>query len=172
MDLILWRHAQAHALPLDESHAENARSQEGLTVRIDPVEDLARTLTPKGERQAERMAKWLNQRLPESTRVIASPARRTQQTALALGRGFKTVRALDPQADVDALLKAAKWPDARDPVLIVGHQPALGMLAARLLTGQDLAWSVRKGAVWWLRGRERDGQWQVTLHAVQSPDFL
>ena len=58
------------------------------------------------------------------------------------------------------------------PVLIVGHQPTLGMLAARLLTGQDLAWSVKKGGVWWLRSRERDGQTQVTLHAVQAPDFL
>jgi len=45
-------------------------------------------------------------------------------------------------------------------------------LAARLLTGQDLAWSVRKGAVWWLRGRDRDGEQQVTLQAVQSPEFL
>lgn len=172
MDLILWRHAQAHALPVDDTHAEAARAEEGLTVHIDPVEDLARQLTPKGERQAERMAQWLNQRMPESTRILVSPARRTQQTAVALGRGFKTVRALNPQAGVGDLLKAARWPHARDPVLIVGHQPTLGMLAARLLTGQDLAWSVRKGAVWWLRAREREGAWQVTLHAVQSPDFL
>lgn len=172
MDLILWRHAQAHALPVDESHAADARSGAGLTIHLDPAEDLARTLTPKGERQAERMAAWLNQRLPESTRVMASPAQRTQQTVLALGRSFKTVKALNPQAGVDDLLKAARWPAAKDPVLIVGHQPTLGMLAARLLTGQDLAWSIRKGAVWWLRSRERDGQTQVTLHAVQSPDFL
>lgn len=173
MDLILWRHAQAHALPMDEAQvAADMEAGNGLTVHIDPAEDLARTLTPKGERQAERMAQWLLQRLPETTRVLVSPAQRTQQTALALGRGFKTIRALNPQASVDDLLQAAKWPQARDPVLIIGHQPTLGMLAARLLTGQDLAWSVRKGAVWWLRAREREGEFQVTLHAVQSPDFL
>jgi phosphohistidine phosphatase len=40
------------------------------------------------------------------------------------------------------------------------------------MTGQDQAWSVRKGAVWWLRHRERDGELGVSLHAVQSPDFL
>jgi len=158
MDLILWRHAQAQTLPLSEP--------------FEPALDLARTLTPKGERQAERMAAWLNQRLTEATKVIASPAVRTQQTAKALGRPFKTVQQIDPQASVDDLLVAARWPLGRDPVLIVGHQPTLGLLAARLMTGQDLPWAIRKGAVWWLRGRERDGVSEVTLHAVQQADFL
>ena len=172
MDLILWRHAQAHALPLDDALQAQAAAGEAVTVHIDLAQDLARTLTPKGERQAERMAHWLNQRLPQAARVLVSPARRTQQTALALGRAYKTVRAIDPQASVDDVLDAARWPRSKDPVVIVGHQPTLGMLAARLLTGQDLVWSVRKGAVWWLRARDRDGQPDVTLHAVQSPDFL
>lgn len=172
MDLILWRHAQAHALPLDEALQARAESGEDITVHIDLAQDLARTLTPKGERQAERMAHWLNQRLPDTTRVLVSPAQRTQQTALALGRSFKTVKAIDPQASVDDLLEAARWPRGSGAVLLVGHQPTLGMLAARLMTGQDLAWSIRKGAVWWLRSRERDGQTSVTLQAVQSPEFL
>ena len=68
MDLILWRHAEA-----------------------EPGEpDLGRRLTSKGLKQAERMAEWLEHRLPETTRIIVSPADRTQQTALALGRKFKT----------------------------------------------------------------------------------
>lgn len=165
MDLILWRHAQAQTL-LPET------SQDGQPIPVDVEQDLARALTSKGERQAERMAAWLNQRLPESARVLASPARRTQQTARALERPFKTVNALHPQASVDDLLKAARWPTAKDPVLLVGHQPTLGMLAARLLCGQELPWSVRKGAVWWLRSRDGKDGLEVTLHAVQSPDFL
>ena len=32
--------------------------------------------------------------------------------------------------------------------------------------------SIRKGALWWLRQRERDGQLQTVLMTVQSPDFL
>ncbi|MDE2400060.1 MAG: phosphohistidine phosphatase SixA [Burkholderiales bacterium] len=155
MDLILWRHAQAQLLSASA-----------------PSDDLARQLTGKGERQAERMAAWLNQRLPEMTRILVSPAQRTQQTARALGRSFKTVESIAPGGCVDELLQAARWPKARDPVLLVGHQPTLGMLAARLLTGQDLSWSIRKGAVWWLRGTERDGVLEVVLQAVQSPDFL
>jgi phosphohistidine phosphatase len=172
MDLILWRHAQAHALPLDDEQQALAEAGLPLTVHMEPALDLARRLTPKGERQAERMAHWLNQRLTEATRVLVSPAQRTQQTAMALGRHFKTVPSLNPHASVDDLLAAARWPLGKDPVVIVGHQPTLGLLAARLMTGQDLAWSVRKGAVWWLRGRERDGAVDVTLQAVQSPDFL
>lgn len=172
MDLILWRHAQAETLPLDEEQTRQVAAGEPVTVHLDWQADLARTLTSKGQRQAERMAVWLNARLPEGTRVLVSPAQRTQQTALALGRPFRTVASIHPQASVDEVLGATRWPQARQPVLIIGHQPTLGQLAARLLTGQDLAWSVKKGGVWWLRARERDGQTQVTLHAVQNPDVL
>lgn len=153
MDLILWRHAEA------------------LEMR-EVLDDLERALTPKGERQAQRVAAWLNRQLPSSTKVLASPARRTQQTAAALDRRFKTVAELAPDATVDALLHAVRWPEAREPVLVVGHQPALGLAAAYLLSGQAQAWTVRKAAVWWLRGRERDGQLQVVLHAVVSPELL
>jgi phosphohistidine phosphatase len=153
MDLILWRHAEA------------------LEMR-EVADDLDRALTTKGERQAQRMAAWLNRQLPASTRVLASPARRAQQTAAALDRKFKTTPALAPDATVDALLHAVRWPEAREPVLVVGHQPALGLAAAYLLSGQAQAWTLRKGAVWWLRARQREGQVQVVLHAVVAPDLL
>lgn len=153
MDLILWRHAEAALARADQ-------------------DDLARPLTPKGERQAARMAEWLNQRLAQSTRILVSPALRTQQTAEALGRPFRTVAALAPEADVESVLRAARWPDAAEPVLIVGHQPVLGQVAAQLLAGVEQSWSIKKGAVWWLRRRERDGRPTVVLQAVQSVDCL
>ena len=152
MDLVLWRHAEA------------------LEMR-EPQDDLERPLTPKGERQALRMAEWLNRHLPASTRVLVSPARRAQQTATTLDRRFKTVPALAPDGSVEALLHAARWPDSREPVLVVGHQPTLGLAAAYLLAGQPLGWAVRKGAVWWLRVREREGERQVVLHAVMAPEL-
>jgi phosphohistidine phosphatase len=34
------------------------------------------------------------------------------------------------------------------------------------------AWSVRKGAVWWLRHRERSGVDEVVLVSVRAPDNL
>jgi phosphohistidine phosphatase len=153
MDLILWRHAEAQV------------EREGQA-------DMDRALTSKGERQAQRMAEWLNQRLAHSTRILVSPALRAQQTAKALGKNFKTVEALAPDATGEALLKAAKWPDAGEPVLVVGHQPTLGIVAAYLLSEHPQPWVIKKGAVWWLKSRDKEGLSQVVLQAVQGPDYL
>ena len=153
MDLILWRHAEAFEIKDAES-------------------DLDRALTPKGERQAQRMAEWLNQRLAHSTRILVSPALRCQQTAKALGRKFKTTNELAPDGNGKALLKSARWPDASEPVLVIGHQPTLGLVAAYLLAETPQPWTIKKGAVWWIRGRKREDREQVVLQAVQSPDCL
>ena len=153
MDLILWRHAEAHLIKEGQS-------------------DLDRALTSKGERQAQRMAEWLNQRISHSTRILVSPAVRTQQTAKALDKHFKTVQALAPDASPVALLSAVRWPDANEPVLVVGHQPTLGQVAALLLGETHQSWVMKKGAVWWLRQRMREGVSQVVIQAVQGPDLL
>jgi phosphohistidine phosphatase len=154
VDLILWRHAEA----------EDQR--EGHT-------DLDRVLTEKGRRQAQRMGEWLGQRLSPTTRVIVSPARRTQQTAKALGRRVETLDAVAPDHSVQELLDAAGWPLSRDPVVVVGHQPTLGMVASTLLCGRASYWNVKRAGVWWLRTREGEGaEREVILQAVQSPDLI
>jgi phosphohistidine phosphatase len=150
MDLILWRHAEA-----------------------EPGEpDLGRRLTSKGLKQAERIAAWLEPRLPDTTRILVSPAARAQQTALALGRKFRTVDEIAPGASAASLLAAAGWPDSREPVLVVGHQPTLGEVAAMLLAGDGASWSVKKGAVWWLSNRTRDGDAGVVLKLAIGPDLV
>ena len=150
MDLILWRHCEA-----------------------EPGEpDLGRRLTSKGMKQAERMAEWLERHLPDSCRILVSPADRAQQTAAALQRKSRTVPELGPGASVTAVLAAANWPDSREPVMLVGHQPTLGMIASFLLSGEEAYWSVRKGAVWWLSNRVRDGGAAIVLKVVIGPDFL
>jgi phosphohistidine phosphatase len=153
MDLILWRHAEA----LDADIG---------------AEDLERALTARGERQAARMAQWLNQHLPATTRVLVSPARRCQQTAAALERKFKTVADLGTGATVPGMLATVRWPTAKEPVLVVGHQPTLGLTAAYLLAGAAQPWSVKKGAVWWLRGRDRVGDDETVLVTVRGPESV
>ena len=149
MDLILWRHCEA-----------------------EPGEpDLGRRLTSKGLKQAERMASWLDAHLPDTCRILVSPADRAQQTAVALQRKFRTVPELAPGASVASVLAAANWPDSREPVLVVGHQPTLGAVASFLLSGEESYWSVRKGAVWWLSNRAKEGGAAVVLKVVQSPEF-
>jgi phosphohistidine phosphatase len=153
MDLVLWRHAQA----------------QDWTPGCD---DMARPLTPRGEKQAARMAMWLDRQLPEGSRILVSPARRTEQTALALGRKYKLYQQLGPESSVAELLKLVGWPTAKGAVLLVGHQPQLGQLASELMGWSAADCVIRKGAVWWLRRREREGAVQTVVVTVQSPDFL
>lgn len=153
MDLVLWRHAEAH------------EAQPGQ-------DDLSRALTPRGEKQAARMAAWLDRQLPDGARILVSPARRTELTAQALGRKYKLREELSPNATVDQLLQLVQWPEGKGVVLLVGHQPVLGQTIARLLAIHGSECSVKKGAVWWLRHRLRDGASQTTLVSVQSPDAL
>jgi phosphohistidine phosphatase len=118
------------------------------------------------------MATWLDRQLPEGLRVLVSPARRTEQTAQALGRKFKHRAELLPGGTVDDLLQVAQWPTGRGAVLIVGHQPQLGQTIARMLGLPSNDFTIRKGAVWWLRQRQREGVDQTTVLTVQSPDLL
>jgi len=157
MDLILWRHAEAEDLE---------ETEEGCGA------DLSRRLTPKGERQALRMAAWLDRQLPEGVRVYCSPAVRTEQTVIALGRKYKARDELRPDGTVEELLQLVQWPDARQPALVVGHQPTLGRTVARLLDWREEDCSIRKGSVWWLRQRERDGCAQTVIVTVQTPELL
>lgn len=150
MELILWRHAEA--------------------APGDP--DAERPLTEYGRAQAARVAEWLVPRLPPALRVVVSPARRTQETARALGRPFETVDGLAPGNDSTTLLAIAGWPGAKSPVLVVGHQPTLGDLAARLLEGRRAATGMGTGAVWWLRGKDRSGRSEAELLLALEPEIL
>lgn len=152
MDLLLWRHAEA----------------------VDGFPDSERKLTLRGEEQARRMAAWLRTHAPKNMRILASPARRCQQTAQALGLPFETDVRLSTDNNVADLLAAADWPDGdgqHDAVLVVAHQPTLGHTAALLLSGSKADWSVRKGAVWWFTSRTKQGETQAVLRLVTAPEF-
>ena len=153
MDLVLWRHAEA---------------EEGQ----DASDDMQRVLTSKGEKQAARIASWLDRQLPQGTRILASPARRTEQTVLVLGRKYKLTPELAPGASVQQLLELVQWPQAKGTVLVVGHQPTLGQTIAQLLGLAQSECPRRKGSVWWLRQRERQAGPRTVVVAVQSPEVL
>ena len=104
--------------------------------------------------------------------VLASPARRAQETAQALGVHVRTVASLAPGARVQEILAAAEWPDRRSAVIVVGHQPDLGRAAAFLVSGSEAPWSVKKGGAWWLTNRVREDEAQVVVRAVVAPDLL
>ena len=152
MDIILWRHAEA-----EDIH--------------DGISDHDRKLTAKGKKQAQKMAEWLAPLLPQDTRTIVSPAMRAVQTAEALKRKFEINEHISTAASLSDHLAAARWP-IDGTVLLVGHQPTFGQLAALLMSGHPQAWEIRKGAVWWLRSAPEGSHLHATLRAAMLPAML
>lgn len=156
-NLIFWRHAEA------EDMSANG-------------EDLTRALTKRGHRDAAKMAKWLHQHLPSNVQIFCSPAKRCVQTAKALQKlnrqEYKVVDFLGMDSNVDKIAKEVLSQDNLKTLLLIGHQPNLGQLIARLQGLDDAHCIVKKGAVWWLRQRTIDGALQTYLFTVQHPDYL
>ena len=150
MDLILWRHADAK----------------------DGEQDMARPLTNKGRKQSERMAAWLQAYLPKRTRILVSPARRTRETADALGLDYVVEASIAPGSDAVHLLAAAGWPEAAGAGLVVGHQPTVGEAASLLLFGETRGLSIKKGGVIWLTNRVRGTAPQNVIKAAMTAEML
>jgi len=163
-NLILWRHAEAEA-----------QSESGL--------DADRALTKSGRKDAAKMAAWLNEHLPQNTEILCSPARRCIETVAALQRfntakikrEVKVVEFLGADSSVNTIAKQVSNEDSSKTLLIIGHQPNLGLLISKLLGMQESACVVKKGAVWWLRQRyipnSSGGATQTYLFTVQHPDY-
>lgn len=153
-DIILWRHADAEL----------------------GVPDLQRALTRKGEKQAKRVARWLHERLPSNATVYVSPARRAQQTASALAqlgpREFVTLEAISPSSQLSAALGAIRATDRARTIVLVGHQPTLGELAAHLLGTRMEDWPIKKGALLWLAEKEHGDGARAVLLAAMTPDLV
>lgn len=152
MELILWRHAEAEPGGPD-------------------LPDEARALTAKGRKQATRMGDWLDRQLPGSCRILSSPAVRTVQTAEALRRKFKTHVSLATDSTAEAILEAANWPNSKEPVLIVGHQPTLGHVITLLLQGAAQDWTMRKGSICWIAQKADDEIDATYIKAILGADL-
>jgi len=123
--LLLLRHAKA--VPADGS-----------------IADAARTLAPRGERDAQIMGERLRARGPRPDLILASPAARTLQTAQIVAAANEYRRdaiAVDTRLYLASPLEilAAVAGVARDvqTLLVVGHNPGLSELAQRLAPGLD-----------------------------------
>ncbi|MCL2656091.1 MAG: histidine phosphatase family protein [Betaproteobacteria bacterium] len=149
MDLLLWRHAEAE----------------------DDYPDASRHLTSRGQQQAKRMADWLRSRAPENLRIAVSPTERTLETVAPFCRDYEVMHEIGTDTSEERLLSAIGWPDAGGAVLIVGHQPTLGNIAADLLDA-DAPLMIKKGALWWFSHRSyEDGTTETVLKAVIPPSL-
>lgn len=154
-DLIFWRHAEAEDF-----------SPSGF--------DIDRVLTKRGLQDAAKMAKWLNKRLPPDTLGLVSPALRCQQTLAALlahsDMDIKTEEFLSINSSPQRMVRELAGHNQAKALLVVGHQPNLGLLIAHYLGIPDHALSVKKGAVWWLRKRPGLGTARYKIHMVMVPE--
>lgn len=155
INLILWRHAEAE-------------------VKSNTGKDVDRALTKRGRKDAKKMARWLIENLPENTKVLCSPAQRCIETLSALQElndvrqkkilmEVSVVDYLSIGSKIESVAKEVLNYDVNQTFLIVGHQPNLGQLIAKLLGMVERACLVKKGSVWWLRQH----QTQYYLYTVQ-----
>jgi phosphohistidine phosphatase len=98
--------------------------------------DELRTLTAEGREQARALGERLRAEGVEADAVLSSPLLRARETAAALGLG-------EPEAD-DRLAPGATAQSVReavagrgDTVVVVGHQPDCGQIAASLTGGEE-----------------------------------
>lgn len=156
-EIILWRHADAE--PINGE-----------------MDDLERALSEKGKKQAKRMAKWLNQRLYNQALILSSPALRATQTADALDRKYHIEKNIAPTATPRGVFRIMTQhfdTDIKDKqqILLIGHQPYVGKLAAMMLGIGDIDLGIKKGSVWWLRA-DKDEPLRFKLITVMSPSLL
>lgn len=149
MDLILWRHAEAEAGGADAE----------------------RKLTEKGREQARVMGQWLKRRL-KSYQLFSSPAVRARETAAGLEERCGILKGLYGGAAPPEVLESVGWPEGEGTVILVGHQPQLGEIAAFLMTRTAAPWPIKKGAIWWFRAEREAGRPVTELVAVMPPKLV
>ncbi|MBT2775164.1 phosphohistidine phosphatase SixA [Halomonas sp. ISL-60] len=105
--------------------------------------DQARRLTPHGELEAEKMARWLAERVASDElpvpRIYASPYARAQQTAQrlcdALGTSCETLGFITPDDSPSAVSDWLLEQPEGTPIMLVSHMPLVGELAGLLVEG-------------------------------------
>lgn len=122
MEIWLLRHAAA------EDRAPSGR-------------DADRTLTEDGHKRAREVARGLARLEPGIELILTSPYSRAKQTAepvaraLGLTAKLQETAALEPGSDPQEILDEIRA-EKVESVLLVGHEPHLGALLGRLISGR------------------------------------
>jgi phosphohistidine phosphatase len=116
------------------------------------MSDDERPLTPDGKKRFRIAAKGLARIMPRPDVVFTSPLIRARQTAEIAVRAWGNIEPVDLEAlatgDVDGLAEALSARKAEESVAIVGHEPHVSVLLARLVgSSQTDRFSFRKGGV-------------------------
>ena len=111
--------------------------------------DAERPLSPKGHRQAARVARWLKEIDHRPDAILSSPKVRAAETAAAVADAFGMPVTSEPRlaGALDVAIVAQILHEAGDPArpMLVGHDPDFSELAGLLSGVMNL--ELRKGAV-------------------------
>ena len=152
----------------------------GIAVMRGPstlMDDAKRPLTPEGRQKMREVAAGLVNAGMDVDWIVSSPLVRAVQTAEVVGEALRSSPPLDPCEALrpggapEALIAFLGKRSTRRRVLVVGHEPDLSQLAARLIgAGRNANMSFKKGGcclvtfaefppktagrlVWWLTPR-------------------
>lgn len=118
----------------------------------DTLQDEWRYLTEKGRNTAKKMSSLISKSGPKSRLTITSPLTRAVQTAeIAAEKACRrnvvvASTLLLPGADINQLVTHLKGCTDAGRVMVVGHEPQLGYVIAKLLDCEDRAITLKKGA--------------------------
>jgi phosphohistidine phosphatase len=139
--------------------------------------DADRNLTDKGREQADLMGRVLEATLGYVDAAWTSPFARALQTAEIAAKRLKVTPVAESNLEIGGDLEQLCWKIHREApakILLVGHQPDLGRLAARLL-GFVSEVSLKKGGMCIVETRDPAkpvGRAVATLEPRQYPEIL
>ncbi|NMC00034.1 MAG: histidine phosphatase family protein [Thermoanaerobaculaceae bacterium] len=128
MELILVRHAEAE----------------------DGVNDFSRKLTPKGRKEAEKIAKFIKKKIKDF-KVYSSPLVRAKETASFFLKEIEILDELEPDSTPESFLREISKFGEDETLICVGHQPLIGAIAGKIL-GLNYSLKTKKAGIWWFKG--------------------
>ena len=117
------------------------------------VPDAERALTAEGKRKLKRALSWLAAGETRIDLILSSPLKRALQTAEIARSCFKVAdeilpsKALQPNGSPHDAWEEIRIHNDIEHLLLVGHNPLFGDLAAYLLRSESLSVDFKKGAV-------------------------
>ncbi len=163
MQILIIRHAKA--------------GQRGLLGFIGK-KDATRPLTDAGRRDMRKAARGLQKLVPEIDVIASSPLARARETADIVSRRYDDIPVMElaplaPGGSKEDVLAWLRDQKATATVVLVGHEPDLGILASWLLGGGAESFlSLKKGAACLIEMSEKPTPGSGRLEWLLPPPAL
>ena len=141
-------------------------------------DDRQRPLTAEGRDKIKRIGYKLKNLGVKPNMILSSPYVRAEQTAAILAKSFDIVQQLKfsdllvPSGDAKAIINEVVSKYLVDELLIVGHEPCLGLLISELMDANSLAINIKKGGVCCLSADDLRLERRAVLEWLLTPNII